>query len=866
MKPIALFKQRMRRVFTPSQWMLEKYRNFKELLHFDRQSQELMAELETILFDQVKVDFSAIEMRYAKLSRAVAEVIDGLGRMSVGAADSLKKRWKLIDFQIRQVFPPARWAVSPPFVLDLDAISPGSEELVGGKAARLAQIRQTLRIPVPEGFVITANAFNAFIEGNGLRPILEGGLASLDPAAPEAMAAAAGELAALVSSGVLPAAVGEAIRQAYRRLSLDYPAGCRVCVRSSAVGEDTGTSFAGQYRTVLNVTEANLADAYKEVIASKYSPRALSYRISHGLLDRETPMAVLVVKMIAAKSSGVLYTRNPVQPESDSQTVYAAWGLGELLVSGGVAPDLLEVARTAKPAVVRREMASRGHKVVAEGAGFVRTATLDEREKAEMALDDQSAERLAGWGLQLEGLFGEPQDVEWCQDQAGNLAILQSRPLHLESPTQETTACSLVDASQPVLISGGEKAASGVAAGKVCKALRSSDLGRVPPDSVLVAPTTSPEFASIIGRLSAVVTDIGSCAGHFASIAREFGVPTLVNTRIATQVLKDGEMVTVFADAGKVFAGRVDEWLNGPCARRNPLERSPFRDRLAAVLELVSPLNLVDPRSLAFSPENCQTIHDILRFAHEKAVQQMFFFGGSGGRKLKGAKRFRSRIPILLYVLDLGQGLRAGARGSSEVHQEDVSSVPFRAVWQGLSHPDIHWSPEIVHFDWQALDRMSAGIVSLESPLLASYAILSEDYLNLSVHFGYHFVVVDTLCGPVSDENYIFFHFKGGGAAPENRRLRVQFLALVLEEHGFETKLMGDLIDAQLRRVPAAALEETLEMLGRLLGCTRLLDMVLQDEAMAVSLAAEFLKGNYGFAAVDENEVRVQRRYFERRL
>jgi pyruvate,water dikinase len=217
-------------------------------------------------------------------------------------------------------------------------------------------------------------------------------------------------------------------------------------------------------------------------------------------------------------------------------------------------------------------------------------------------------------------------------------------------------------------------------------------------------------------------------------------------------------------------------------------------------------------------------------------------------------------------VLDLGQGIREQARGVQEVHPEDIRNVPFLAIWKGLSHPDIYWSPEIVHFDWETFDSMSGGIISLESPLLASYALFSQDYLNFSVHFGYHFVVVDCLCGPTSSMNYVFFHFKGGGAAPENKRLRVEFVESILKEHGFEVRLMGDVIDAQLQRVPAAALEEKLDLLGRLLGCTRLLDMVLKDEDTVNTLAAEFLKGNYRLSPIETEQVRIQRRYFHRQV
>ena len=567
----------------------------------------------------------------------------------------------------------------------------------------------------------------------------------------------------------------------------------------------------------------------------------------------ETAMAVLALEMVDAKASGVIYTQNIEDTDSDAVTIHATWGLGELLVGGNTAPDRLQITRGTPMKILGKRMGRKSEQMLAGKTGGTKVLPLTEEMAQAFSLDDGSALTLADWALRLEHHYGVPQDIEWVMDRSGDLFLLQARSLQKEQAPAEPRDCDFRDIKNRVLVSGGEKACSGIGAGRVFKIDRESDIARVPDQAVLVAEYPSPRYVEVLGKVNAVVTDTGSTAGHFSSVAREFGVPTLVNTGRAMSHLSQGQEVTVYAEGRVVYEGIVREMIESPCARRDLLADSPFVRNLRYVIQFVSPLRLVNPAASAFVPEGVRSLHDIIRFAHEKAVQEMFHTGESKFKRKGGAKRLYSKIPMLFYVLDVGGGLRLEAAEKKGVDTEDILSNPLKQVLKGLSHPGIHWG-DFTHFDWAEYDKivMSGGIASAESVMFSSYAVVAEDYLNLNLRFGYHFVILDTLCCDRVDENYILFRFAGGAADPYSKSLRVNFLEGVLGRLGFRVEKKADLVDAELRGGSVRDLTETLDILGRLLGATRLMDMYLKDSDMAESYVADFMNGRYHFATVQE--------------
>jgi pyruvate,water dikinase len=843
-----LFKHWTHKIFDPSLVAKEKYEAFRNLLEYDKKSHELIAEIEQIYYDQHKVDFAVIEQNLKQLSSSVANVVLSLRGICPTCYPKLDDYFRKIDTKIKRILPSDPPYCSPPFVLTLNQIASDSLLLVGGKAFNLVTNRNNLCLPVPRGFVITANAYNYFLETNNLRERIDSKLARLDINSSNSLKRTSKVLVDLIRSAQVPKAIEEEITAALKEIGEVQKGRQRLSVRSSAVGEDSVASFAGQYESVLNVEPNRIVDFYKEVIASKYLPRALNYRINYGLSERETPMAVLVLEMIDAGASGVIYTVDPEDPEDCVLVIHCIWGLGNLLVDGSVTPSVIRVKKEPPYELERDKEIFQPVKAISASDGGIQIVSGVDELPANLALDDDSARNLAAWAIKLEDFYEAPQDIEWCLDNKGKLFILQSRPLHIEDAELEMIDCSNMAVDNRVLLSGGNKACGGIATGEVYKTEKISDLETIPSGAIVVTKVPSPDLVRVVGKIAAVITDAGSTAGHFASVAREFGIPTLVNTGHATRVLTSGDKVTLYADAKVVYEGVVQQLLESACAARSLLVDSPFMATVKEVLDYISPLNLVDPLADTFVPEGCKTLHDILRFAHEKSVYEMFSLGGRRRRGRKGVKKLLSEIPINVRLLDVGEGLRPEAGAKRMVPLEEVVSAPFRSLWKGLGHPDLYWDPKLKHFDWKEFDRISAGIVPLDS--LGSYAILSSDYLNLNIHFGYHFVVLDTLCSDDYRNNYIMLRFAGGGGEPHSRSLRVKFLGEILSNLGFRVQIKGDLIEAQFTRDDKATLEAKLEKVGLLLGCTRLLDLVLKDEKDVETSVSRFLNGDYHLSPI----------------
>lgn len=422
-------------------------------------------------------------------------------------------------------------------------------DAVAGKGANLGELTHAA-FPVPPGFVVTSAAYLETIERSGARARLVELMARLDPDDPAALAAAAAEARRLVRESDPSDELVHEVEKACLTLSEN----AQVAVRSSGTSEDAGdTSFAGMNATFTNVVGvAELWARVRDCWASLYGERVVAYRATGHLVD-EPAMAVIVQVMVASEVSGVIFTVDPTSQGSDRLVLESVLGQGEAIVSGMVEPDTYVVHKDG-PRLLSARVGHQARKIVCGRDGADEVVDLLPAEGTQRQLDDEQVLALARLALAVEVHYGVPQDIEWAIA-GGKTWLVQSRPI---TTLHAATAPETFGAGAPTVLLRGLSASTGRASGAVRVLTDPDQRDRLLPGEVLVAPMTSPDWMSAIRRASALVTDGGGMTCHAAIVSRELGVPCVVGTRTATTTLRDGEVVTVDAAAGRVLAGQVD--------------------------------------------------------------------------------------------------------------------------------------------------------------------------------------------------------------------------------------------------------------------------------------------------------------------
>lgn len=438
--------------------------------------------------------------------------------------------------------------------------------LAGGKGANLGELAAA-GLPVPPGFVVTAEAFLDAMDRAGVRAGLTETLAATDVDDPGALAAGAARLRDLVQKAPVPDELTREILAAYREMG-----GGAVAVRSSATSEDTAdASFAGMNETFTNISgdEALLASVVA-CWASLFGDRSVAYRHSRGVVE-EPAIAVVVQQMVDSERSGVMFTADPAAADRDAIVIEGALGLGEVVVGGQVEPDTYTVDKRRRR-VLSARIGHQTHKVVRGPDGHDRRVDLDPEEGGRRVLDDDEVLELARLGERIEEHYGTPQDVEWAIA-GGRTYIVQSRPITTLGPAAPPAPEAGGDGAGDVLLHG-LGASPGITAGRARVVRSVADGDGLRPGEVLVAEMTNPDWVPILRRAAALVTDGGGMTCHAAIVSRELGVPCVVGTRNATTVLRDGETVTVDGRRGAVHSGDQTAAL-GTAARTAEPAASP---------------------------------------------------------------------------------------------------------------------------------------------------------------------------------------------------------------------------------------------------------------------------------------------------
>lgn len=826
----------------------ELFERFQQILKGNNRVFELISELEDKLGGEYIFDINYLNHVKNQLSEAIYLIITNLNIIADNRYSELFSRQTAIQEELNSIVEGRPVFLKDKFIIDYGNVDSDMAELAGGKIANLGEIRNRLKIPTPDGFVISTAAFRRFMTDNNLWEEIKRTYEKHGGNDKSSVENYEKEIESLFDNASIPS---DLIKTINRRLNLMIKrAGgdLKLAVRSSAFGEDThGRSFAGQFWTVLCQGKDDIPQAYKKVIASRFRHGVIVYGGDCVFDQTELPMAVGIQEMIDAHTSGIAYSVEPSGEFTDCLAISACFGLGVGAVAGISDTDYFRISRVNPTQIQWRRIGRKSVQIAPAPSRGVESVSLPENMWGQSCLSDEQIFKLAEQVLMLERYFKRPVDMEWCIDKEGRLFILQCRPLKIAyGPVRKVPdrARSLIK-SQVLMHKRGQVAQRGIAAGKIKQVRDEDDVYDFPVGAIAVIKNTTTRLTSIIRSAAAIITDIGSPSGHMATVAREFGVPMIVGTVDATELLADGAEVTVDAEENIIYRGIIEELLEYETEGEDVFRDLKEYKILRHLLRRIWPLSLINPDSPDFTAKNCRTYHDIARFCHEKAVRILINLNISSQR-FRGveSRRLKLDIPLGLQVIDLGGGLTPDAGGQEIESLEMIQSVPMLAILKGLVSPGA-WGVRPMQLGFgdfvSSLTRfsMSEGVSQYRGQNLA---VISNHYANISLRLGYHFNVIDTYVSENVDDNYIYFRFVGGVTETERRQLRAALIKEILDKLNFVVTLNGDLVIGRLKKWNQNEVLGILYEIGRLIGFTRQLDTQMQNEQSVASWYKAFFE------------------------
>jgi len=852
-----IFERRQRSKTIDREIFRQRFENYQEILTENRDALELMAELQQKLGGNYLFDRNYLITITSRLENNVSKIIQQLNLLADQRYEPLNEVLEKIKRLIKTELFQTRIIQKYPLTIPFREINKDTFTAVGEKCANLGEIQNIIGVPVPSGFAISTYALQIFIQKNNLQDMINQTLDKLDIKTMKELEEASNSIQTLILEASIPDEITASIKKDYEKLASKEDIRIPVAVRSSAVQEDTASSFAGQYKSFLNVSGDNIDRYYKLVLASQFSPRAIYYFKSRGFDYNDLPMAVGVMAMVQAEGAGIVYTKPAGDPDKDYVVINAVFGLGVSAVGGETNPDVYHVSRKDTKNILLRDFGQQNVMVKGLSEGGIEHREISAKKRGQPVLEDHQISQLATMALELEKKFGNPQDIEWALDQAGKLFILQSRPLKLRSQTsqQEELIQKKIKEKLPILVESGTIASTGIGAGPVYIVKSIDDLRSFPNGAVLVSHHAPPDYALVVDRASAIVTEVGSTASHMATVARELMVPALFNVPRATELLTPGLEITVDAINAYIYEGTAKELINYYRKSEPSFKKTSIYQTLKNITKHITPLNLTDPRGQNFNPEHCETLHDITRFSHEMAMQEMFTLGEKSSFPEGASKKLQTHLPLDIYLIDLAKGIKEDKSQSRAVELDDIKCRPFLALWGGITQ--VKWAgPRPVDFrGFMSVVAHSVSDPSMREKLTyKNYVIITDTYMNFSTRLGYHFSSIDASIGNSINDNYVQFIFNGGGADLPRRIRRARLITKILDHYGLNTNLKEDNVYARGENLEAEEIEKMLNVLGIVVVTTRQMDMMMYNDKIVEWYFKEFMKGNYSFGSTIQRQ------------
>jgi pyruvate,water dikinase len=811
-----------------------RYQRFKRLIDANNSALEATSDIERALMGDIPFDMGFIQSKCTAIAVNVYIMVENLKLLAPRKYDNLTDVYNQIHRKIDSTLSPVRVITDERLVIFLNEIDRSMSEVVGNKMANLGELKTRVKLIVPNGFAITSHAQDLFFKHNRLGERIDNRLHQMEKGDITDRYTENAAVQQMIIEAELPPELSNAIVKAWQQIEDEVGSSIMVALRSSSLGEDAhGHSFAGQYRSELNISVDSILNAYKEVIASKYSLPAMSYRWKKGIKDADALMCVGCVVMVDAVSGGVTYSQNPLDKQDDSISINAAWGLPKAVVDGSIDCDLFVISRKRPLQVFSKDITLKCRKFVCyKKEGVCRIDLTDENQDVPSITDNQAIQ-LAEIAIQIETHYGYPQDIEWAIDDQGTIYLLQCRPLQQKEVIEKTGSDGFQEHFSTIIANGRITASPGAAVGNVFFVKKKADMLQFPEGAILVVSEALPSWASLLNRAAGVISEHGSFAGHLANVAREFEIPALFGFSDLNQILTNEDLITLDAGSRAIHRGRIEDSLIRKKSKLHPMEGTPVYNTLKEVSEYIVPLNLYDPDASDFNPNNCKSFHDITRFIHDRSVRHMFHHERENRPPEKATKQLFYKVPMKWWIINLDDGFKHDEKGKY-VTLDNIRSIPMLAFWDGFVAVPWDGPPTLDGKGFMSVMSRSHPGTALTSGLRSrfidqNYFMIAKNFCHLNSRLGYHFSMLEALLSERKEENYVKFHFRGGAAGYERRVRRISFIGELLREYGFWVEIKEDSLFARMEGYEMDVLQKRVIILGYLSLHTRQIDMIMKN-------------------------------------
>jgi pyruvate,water dikinase len=816
------------------------FNNFRKILQLNMVIFENMAELDRSMGGEYIFDKSYLEKSVRTIAGNVHHVTYNLNALTGNNHVALYDRYQAIRTILDDILAGNNLSLACPPILPFTSLSWELEPLVGIEFVCLAELRHHPGIQVGDGFVITTEGTRALLA------LSEGGSDSSTDSSID-------ERVDDVEKSFLQYAQKLTHDSENKRLSITATMVNDDMSESRNLGEffleptedeqkirifdkdrqcrkkdTTATSAGSGLLKTIEKTDHDVLHGLVQIL------RIFKGRAQHHESDDPARFAVLVRAASPIFVCGTVATRADSVESTPLLTIIAR------LVAEEEVKDVYRLRRLYPFDLYSSNIAPKSalHEFSDNRPATGQAVDSADFKRGSALIDTKDIKALAETAMTLERIMGIPITLHWEYLQEGRFIVTRLFPF-LDKP-QEPTGKELADELKAavVLCKGGRVVQAGIAAGHVVHISDNTELADFPIGAVAVAPMATPQLTPFLHRAAAILTEYGNPVGHLATVARELNLPALFGIPGVLDILTQGTEVTVDTGQMTVYQGVQNAMLQLGNSDLNFSPVDPEYRQLRRLLRYITPLNLIDPDAPQFSAEGCRTFHDIIHFCHEMAVDELAHFQerrpGLSGIK---TSTMHLSLPMDIHLLDIGGGMKPSADFADlQPQPSEVSSEPFAVFLDGLLHPlASRQDPPVLGLRdiIAGIPRTSGSMAAAPDSVGKNLAILSQDYLNLSLHLGYHFNVIDAHLSDDRHRNYIYYRFIGGLADSTRRARRALLIADVLNAMDFKVTCKDDLVVGRIKFERKDILRSTLFVLGALTTFSRQRDTGLYSDEQA---------------------------------